>query len=371
MWTPAGLIYYEKIKEDKEAPEPKLGEHYVVIDCEDPENYIAFLENSATQLLRHRLVLVRWKRPHVPQPSATPLSTSHLSEEERCRIFSVYLRPWVLNKEFAPAHVPLLTDLDFAVSDVLSAQQSHRDLQESKKARVRLRWKKHAPVYSTWNSSCRYPSDDGHGNLLQRGYVKAWKDYRCGHVVSQYAARIIQQFSASHLADSLETAENDPGETFKKERAPVDTSWYSLSAVHKILQRTTSLERVKFGNEDHVRISKHAHQVEAVKSISEKLWSISDTQEATQWSLDKHGNITSQSSEQSLPKDNEKSPVKFVSSKMDANLLYQRFRKKIATELIFLITPPKRNPTFIQARKYNSAQTYKQENTTYPQPGIG
>ena len=81
MWTPAGLIYYEKIKEDKEAPEPKPGEHYVVIDCEDPENYIAFPESSATQLLRHRAVMVRWKRPHVLQPSATPLPTTHLSEE--------------------------------------------------------------------------------------------------------------------------------------------------------------------------------------------------------------------------------------------------------------------------------------------------
>ena len=101
----------------------------------------------------------------------------------------------------------------------------------------------------------------------------------------------------------------------------MDTSWYSLSAVHEILQRTNSLERVKFGNDDHVRISKHAHQVEAAKSISEKLWSMSDTQEATQGSLDKNGNITSKSFEESLPKDDEKSPVKPASSKMDANLL--------------------------------------------------
>ena len=128
MWTPAGLAYKEKRQEDKEAPAPKPGKHYVVIDCVDPSKYIAFPESSATQILRHRAVMVRWKRPHVPQPSATPLPTTHLSEEERCRIFSVYLRPWVLNTEFASAQVPLLADLDIAVSDVLSAQQPHRDL---------------------------------------------------------------------------------------------------------------------------------------------------------------------------------------------------------------------------------------------------
>ena len=87
MWTQAGLAYYEVMKEDKKALAPKPGEHYVVVDCMDPTRYISFPQSSETEVLRHRAVMVRWKRPHVPQPSATPLPTTHLSEEERCRIF--------------------------------------------------------------------------------------------------------------------------------------------------------------------------------------------------------------------------------------------------------------------------------------------
>ena len=93
MWTQAGLLYKEVLKNDKKAPAPKAGEHYIVVDCKDPARYISFPKSSETEILRHHAVMVRWKRPHVPQPSATPLPTTHLSEAERGRIFSVYLRP--------------------------------------------------------------------------------------------------------------------------------------------------------------------------------------------------------------------------------------------------------------------------------------
>merc|ERR1712110_414350 len=39
--------------------------------------------------------------------------------EERCRILSVYLRPWVLHRSYASAHVPHLFDLHQKVSSVL------------------------------------------------------------------------------------------------------------------------------------------------------------------------------------------------------------------------------------------------------------
>ena len=128
MWTQAGLAYKELIKDDKKALAPKPGEHYVVVDCRDPTRYISFPQSSETEILRHNAVMVRWKRPHVPQPTATPLPTTHLSEEERGRIFSVYLRPWVLSTKYASAHVPLIADIDILVSDVLLASQFQRCL---------------------------------------------------------------------------------------------------------------------------------------------------------------------------------------------------------------------------------------------------
>ena len=129
------------MKEDKKAPAPTPGEHYVVVECTDPTKYLSFPQSRETELLRHNAVMVRNKRPHVPQPSGTPLPTTQLPEEERGRIFSVYLRPWVLNSEYASAHVPLLADIDILVSDVLSAVQFHRDLKETTVPPKRLRGK--------------------------------------------------------------------------------------------------------------------------------------------------------------------------------------------------------------------------------------
>ena len=211
MWTQAGLDYVEEMKENKMAPAPKPGEHYVVIDCQDPAKYLSYPHSDTTELLRHNVVMVRWKRPHVPRPTATPLPTTQLSEEERGRMFSVYLRPWVLSPEHASAHVPLLADIDILVSDVLSTLQFQRDVQENIKRR-RLRAKQHDPCYTLLSSFQQYPKVDHTGKAFQRSYGKAWKDYRCKHVVSRNAAKIIQQFAASHLADSLEAAEDDEGE---------------------------------------------------------------------------------------------------------------------------------------------------------------
>ena len=108
----------------------------------------------------------------------------------------------------------------------------------------------------------------------------------------------------------------------ERERAPVDTSWFSLTTVHDILRRTTSVERAKHGNGDHFKVSKFAHQVEVAKSISEKLWSMPDKHEPAQGSVDKQGNVAPQNSEKPSHKDDGNSPVEPVSSRMDAQLLY-------------------------------------------------
>ena len=74
--------------------------------------------------------------------------------EQQAKLFSVYLRPWVLIQEWAVrGHVPHLCDLNLALHHRLSG-------------------KVRAP----------------------RSYTLAWQRYINGHVVSRHAARIIVQF---------------------------------------------------------------------------------------------------------------------------------------------------------------------------------
>ena len=176
----------------------------------DPSKYLSFPELAASEKLRHSVIMVKRKIPRVPQPSGTPLPTMHLSEEERGRIFSVFLRPWMLSDQHASAHVPLLANIDILVSDVLHTLQLQYDLQEKPPTRKRLRAKQPSAAYTSGKSLVQFPLVDSDNKPFHRSYAEAWKDYRCGHVVSKYAARIIQQICAPHLADSLEAAEDEP-----------------------------------------------------------------------------------------------------------------------------------------------------------------
>ena len=108
----------------------------------------------------------------------------------------------------------------------------------------------------------------------------------------------------------------------------MDTSWISLAAVHDILRRTTSAERSHLGSEGNAKASKYAHQVEAAKSISEKLWSVPDEHEALQSSLDKGGSIVGQQSEPSTNKDTGNCSEDPSSSSKGAHMHYQAFKKK-------------------------------------------
>ena len=162
------MAYNEETKGNTKALALKLGEHYVVVECTDPTNYISYQDSKETTLLRHSVVMLRNKIPYVPQPDGTPLPTTHLSEEERCRIFSVYLRPWVLNTEDASPHVPLLADIDILVSDALAALQFQCDSQEHKVIRKRLRSKQHASAYTPTDSFPQYPRVNSRGESFLR-----------------------------------------------------------------------------------------------------------------------------------------------------------------------------------------------------------
>ena len=167
------MEYKEANKNDKKAAAPTPGEHYVVVDCTNPTRYLSYPQSRETERMRHNVVMVRRRRPHVPQPSATPLPTSNLSEEERGRILSAYLRPWVLSSQYAFAHVPLLADIDILVSDVLSAKQFQRELKETTAPLKRLRGKQRVATYYSRNSLMQYPHVDSTGRPFERCYANA------------------------------------------------------------------------------------------------------------------------------------------------------------------------------------------------------
>ena len=74
-------------------------------------------------------------------------------------------------------------------------------------------------------------------------------------------------------------------------------------------------------------IDLYVHQVEAAKSISEKLWSVPNELEALESSLDKGGSIAGQQSEPPTNKDDGNCPQDSSSSRKDGHLHYQAFKK--------------------------------------------
>ena len=86
------------------------------------------------------------------------------------------------------------------------------------------------------------------------------------------------------------------------------------------------LEDPKLGIEEKSKASKYADQIEAAKSISERLWSIPHEHTATDSSLDKQGSIVEQHSAASTSIDDGKHPADPSSSRKDTILVYKTFR---------------------------------------------
>jgi hypothetical protein len=216
-WVEGGLEHWRRTLKDPTLPGVEPGKHYVVLEpCALPAAYVTFPDDEATQELRHRAVLVRNARPLVPAPEGTPMPTQRFSAEERGRMLSVYLRPWVLHRKYASPHVPHIADLDICVSAWL--------LQEERLRKSRM---------SSKTCSVR---------ALGRDFANAWRDYKTGHVVSEHAARTIRNFLATQLAESAEAdaAEDEVGKRVPWE--PVDTRWVSLEEIRDIVGKHVALQ---------------------------------------------------------------------------------------------------------------------------------
>ena len=115
-WTEEGLAYYEEHKNDNPPVELTPGVHWVVIEPEDNPRrkdyitYPAYL--TASSSFKHEWVMFLQARPFVPQPAGAPMPDKEHTVEERARILSVSLRPWVLSRCDVSTHVPHLTELN-------------------------------------------------------------------------------------------------------------------------------------------------------------------------------------------------------------------------------------------------------------------
>ena len=169
---------------DDEPPQP--GVHYRV--CAEAlagnNNYIVYPETEALATVRHCWIMERVRRPLVPEPTATPMPDREPHEEDRARLFSVYLRPWVLAREDATVSVPHITDLDRPLpAPALAVEADPCD----KRRRV-----------------SKKTSPEG-----IRSYQAAWASYVRGRIVSMHARRIIVQFMAACCGKSSRHEGND------------------------------------------------------------------------------------------------------------------------------------------------------------------
>ena len=116
QWTEEGLAYYDAHKTDDPPVELAPGVHWKVIEPEGNlrrRDYITYPScGTAFDSFRHEWVMVLQARPFVPQPSGAPMTDKRHTVEERARILSVYLRPWVLSRCDVSIHVPHLTELN-------------------------------------------------------------------------------------------------------------------------------------------------------------------------------------------------------------------------------------------------------------------
>ena len=155
------LLGKDRIADKSIKPIP--GKHYVINDwVYGDRNYIVYPEVQSLPEFRYTWIMKRRVRPMVPAPTGMPMPDRQSTAEGCCKLFSVYMRPWVLDQRFASRHVPHIRDLDVTPLTVNATPQTRR----------RLTSKRPEPGSNP------------------RSYQHAWRWYIRGHVVSQHARRL-------------------------------------------------------------------------------------------------------------------------------------------------------------------------------------
>ena len=62
------------------------------------KDVIMFPDTTLLKVFRFEWMLLRTERPYVPQPEGTPMPDREKTADGKAKLFSIYLRPWVLEK---------------------------------------------------------------------------------------------------------------------------------------------------------------------------------------------------------------------------------------------------------------------------------
>ena len=231
MWLPGGEAFCREHEHDDPPTFLDPGEHYVVRG--DLENHITYPDDPELHRFRHEWVLQRSKRPLVPRPVRTPMPNASNDREGKARLFSVYLRCYVLSRRHATRHVPHMSDLDVVPQ------------------RRRIRNEKRVVV---------------------RQFRPAWKDYVRVHVVSEHARRIIMNFMSA--CGGFSTGEKDSDAEAQVE-APTTTLPgvpLSVGRVHQLVTQDATVASGVTGGGGEEALKPLAAPLRAAVERGEQLW---------------------------------------------------------------------------------------------------
>eukprot|EP00973_Karenia_brevis_P062446 8683851-Karenia_brevis.AAC.1 len=121
--------------------------------------------------LRNLWCMKKRNKPMVPAPHNSPMPDSQNSREAASRLYSIYMRPWTLDRLCATTdvpNIPMLNRIPYAWTSV-----------DGKVTAVRARGKQPSPEY------------------FQRSFARTWSWCARGNVVSEHSARLIKQLLAA------------------------------------------------------------------------------------------------------------------------------------------------------------------------------
>ena len=197
---------------------------YDVNPAAESDDVLFFPELPVGPQLRRHWYMRRRHRPMVPAPTSTPMPDKEVDQEGKARLFSLYMRPWVLDHRFASSRVPHLCNLKKLPTSAV------QQVEEPESKRRRLRGKQAAPH--------RDGTMDGDAH---DSYASAWRWYVRGHVVSLHAKRLIVQWMAACCGKSTRGNDEDDMRVQEKLKEVPDNTLF-LSRVHGILERMSKNE---------------------------------------------------------------------------------------------------------------------------------
>ena len=186
--------------------------HEVQIDPREKDR-VAYSVIDGNVQLRNHFHMRRRAHPKVPAPSHTRLPQQETTRDGKARLYSLYLRPWVLDGSHASQWVPHLGNLNYIAGRRRTAKR----------------------VDQLRTSS-------------RRSFAVAWSQYIRGNVVSTSACRIIVQFMAANCGRSRRDEDDSKihGDTATNQHVP--DADMAVQRIHGIIDRMSTAE-VKVGTQ--------------------------------------------------------------------------------------------------------------------------